>query len=177
MRTPWNGITLAERLLDLFRAQGWTLATAESCTGGVVGHWITEIAGSSDYYVGGAIAYSNDAKCRLLGVDPLLIQQYGAVSKEVALAMARGVRNALGATVGLSITGIVGPGGGTPQKPVGTVYIGLSSPWREWVEHHIWPYDRSANKKASAYRALEMALALGQAENAERNIKPPNGEA
>ena len=151
-------ITLAEQVGRLLLERGWALASAESCTGGLIGHWITEVSGSSAYYLGGVVAYADEAKVRLLGVDPEAIRTHGAVSEPVALAMARGVRAALGAQVGVSVTGIAGPTGGTPAKPVGTVYIGLAGPFGEHVEHHVWPHDRAANKAASARRALEMLI-------------------
>jgi nicotinamide-nucleotide amidase len=103
-----------------------TLATAESCTGGLVAHMLTTIPGVSAHYLGGVVSYANEAKVELLGVDPALLAEHGAVSAEVAAAMANGVRERLKADVGLSITGIAGPSGGTPEKPVGLVYLGLS---------------------------------------------------
>jgi PncC family amidohydrolase len=142
------GRTLAERKL--------TLATAESCTGGLLGHRITNVSGSSDYYQGGIIAYSYDAKERMLNVQHDTLYEHGAVSAETALEMARGARKALGTDVGVSITGIAGPGGGMPGKPVGLVYIALSSRDREWVEHFVWDSDREGNKIRSADAALTM---------------------
>jgi nicotinamide-nucleotide amidase len=106
---------------------GATLATAESCTGGVVAQMITTIAGVSPYYLGGAVSYANHAKVELLGVPRTLIEAHGAVSPEVAAAMAEGVRNRLGADLGISTTGVAGPSGGTPEKPVGLVYLGLAT--------------------------------------------------
>jgi nicotinamide-nucleotide amidase len=106
---------------------GRTLATAESCTGGVVAQMITAIAGVSPYYLGGVVSYANHAKVELLGVPGTLIESHGAVSPEVAAAMAEGVRNRLGADIGLSTTGVAGPSGGTPEKPVGLVYLGLAT--------------------------------------------------
>lgn len=134
------------------------LSTAESCTGGLLGHWITEVSGSSAYYVGGVVAYADEAKVRLLGVAPETIRQHGAVSEAVAQAMAQGVRQALATEVGISVTGIAGPTGGTPTKPVGTVFLGISTPMGAWVERHLWPHDRAGNKVASARRALEMVI-------------------
>jgi PncC family amidohydrolase len=144
----------------LLLERGWLLATAESCTGGLIGHLVTNVPGSSRFYLGGAIAYANAAKETLLGVPPEVIAAYGAVSAPVARAMAEGVTRVLAAQVGLSVTGIAGPTGGTPDKPVGTVFIGLASPWGTAVEHHVWPYGREANKAASACRALEMLVDL-----------------
>jgi PncC family amidohydrolase len=134
------------------------MATAESCTGGLVSHLITEVAGSSDYFVGGIVAYSNRAKVELLGVDPSTLELHGAVSRETALEMARGARLALHADVAVSITGIAGPSGGTPDKPVGTTWIAASSPGGEETELHVWDGDRSKNKGLSAQAALGLAL-------------------
>jgi PncC family amidohydrolase len=107
--------------------RGLTLAIAESCTGGLVSHRITNVSGSSMYFLGGVISYANEAKVHLLGVSPKTLQKFGAVSLETVLEMAHGVRDALSADIGISTSGIAGPTGGTPDKPVGTVWIGLSS--------------------------------------------------
>jgi nicotinamide-nucleotide amidase len=112
----------------LLRSQGKMLATAESCSGGLIGHKITSVPGSSNYFTGGVIAYSNDLKEKLLGVDPELLARHGAVSSAVAKAMAVGIRSKTGADIGLSVTGIAGPTGGSPEKPVGTVFIALATP-------------------------------------------------
>jgi nicotinamide-nucleotide amidase len=110
----------------LLLAKHQTLALAESCTGGYISHRITRVAGSSAYYYGGAATYSNDAKIRFLGVDPATLESHGAVSRETALEMSRGIREKSGAGVGLSVTGIAGPLGGSPEKPVGTVWISIA---------------------------------------------------
>ena len=152
-----------ERVTELGRLllqRGWTIATAESCTGGLIGHLITEVSGSSGYYVGGVIAYANEIKAGMLRVAPDDLARYGAVSAPVARAMAKSVRELLGTQIGLSATGIAGPTGGTPDKPVGTVFLGLSSPLGEVVEQHVWPYEREMNKLASARRSLDMAIEL-----------------
>jgi nicotinamide-nucleotide amidase len=107
-------------------ARNTTVAVAESCTGGLIGHRLTNVPGSSAYFLGGVVAYSNDAKQQLLGVPPTLLEQHGAVSGEVADAMARGVRERFRADVGLATTGIAGPTGGTPDKPVGLVFVSLA---------------------------------------------------
>lgn len=112
-----------------------TLAVAESCTGGMVGSRITDVPGSSDYFLGGVIAYSNEAKVGVLGVRPETLIAYGAVSEQTAREMAAGVRRAFGAQIGLSVTGIAGPGGGTPEKPVGLVWLALSA--REGELSHV----------------------------------------
>jgi PncC family amidohydrolase len=144
------GQMLAERKLKL--------ATAESCTGGLLGHCITNVPGSSDYFEGGIIAYSYDAKERLLGVHHDTLYEHGAVSAETALEMARGARKVLGADIGIAITGIAGPGGGMPGKPVGLVYIALSARASERVERYMWDSDREGNKLRSSEAALEMLI-------------------
>jgi PncC family amidohydrolase len=147
---------LAAAVGEQLRARGWHLAVAESCTGGLVGHWITEVAGSSDYFLGGVVAYSNQAKAQLLGVRPGTLLQHGAVSEATAREMAAGVRRLLGADVALAVTGIAGPGGGTPEKPVGLVYIALDAPDRQICRRHVWKGDRAANKARSAQAALAL---------------------
>jgi nicotinamide-nucleotide amidase len=131
-----DGETLASVVGNLLRLSGTSLSVAESCTGGGVGQMLTEIPGSSDYFWGGVIAYDNSVKVRLLGVDPGDLDQFGAVSPVVAQKMAIGVKNSLGTTWGLSITGIAGPTGGSETKPIGLVYIGLSGP-----NHQVYSYE------------------------------------
>lgn len=138
--------------------QGLTLATAESCTGGLVGHRITNVPGSSAYYLGGCVAYANEAKEALLGVGRETLSTYGAVSEETAQEMARRVRQRLGTDVGLSVTGIAGPTGGTREKPVGLVYVALSAADEEWCERHVWQGDRASNKEQSAEAALRLLV-------------------
>ncbi len=123
-----DGRTVDEQVADLLRAGGLTIATAESCTGGLLAGRLTDLAGSSDYVLGGLVVYSNEAKAELAGVDPGLIERVGAVSVEVAEALADGARARLGADVGVGITGIAGPGGGTPEKPVGLVCFSVAGP-------------------------------------------------
>jgi len=118
--------TLEERVGQLLIERHQTLALAESCTGGLISHRITRIAGSSAYYLGGATSYANDVKVKLLGVRPATLEKYGAVSQETALEMSHGIRERIGADFGLSVTGIAGPSGGTPEKPVGTVWISIA---------------------------------------------------
>jgi nicotinamide-nucleotide amidase len=139
----------------LLRDQGLTLAVAESCTGGLIGHRVTNISGSSDYFQGGVISYSNAAKMDLLRVPQETLARHGAVSAETALAMAQGVKALFRADVGLSVTGIAGPTGGSPEKPVGTVFIGLAMPRRvEWF-HYLFHGGREEIKVLSAQMALD----------------------
>jgi PncC family amidohydrolase len=143
---------------ELLLHRGLWLATAESCTGGLISHLITNVAGSSAYYMGGVTAYSNEAKVRLLGVRQETLEQHGAVSEETVLEMARGIRKARGADIGISVSGIAGPAGGTPDKPLGTVWIGLSSPRDEYATHFLWSGDRLAVKEQSAQAAMKMVV-------------------
>jgi len=149
---------LAEAVGRLLRAQGKWVALAESCTGGLVGHLITNVPGSSDYFWGSAVTYAYEAKERVLGVRHETLMEYGAVSPETAREMAQGVRRLSGADVAVSVTGIAGPGGGGPGKPVGLVYLHLSAPDAEWGERHVWSFDREGNKLASAEAALRLLL-------------------
>lgn len=140
----------------MLRQQGLRLAVAESCTGGLVGHRITNIPGSSTYYMGSVTAYAYEAKVRLLGVHWETLEKYGAVSKETVLEMALGVRRALAADIGVSISGIAGPGGGTVEKPVGLTWIGLSARGVDEAWSHIWQGDRLQVKEQSAQEALRL---------------------
>jgi len=140
----------------LLIARNLTLALAESCTGGLISHRLTEVPGSSTYFLGGIVAYAYDVKERQLGVKHNTLYDHGAVSAETALEMARGARRALGTDIGLGVTGIAGPRGGTPDKPVGLVYIALSTRSGECYERHVWESDRSGNKALSAEAALDM---------------------
>ena len=147
------------RLYDILMKLGLTISTAESCTGGLVSHRITSVPGSSSYFLGGVVAYSNAVKMSLLGVPEDVLKSVGAVSSECALAMARGVRQRIGADVGVSTTGIAGPGGATATKPVGLVYIACATPWSDVVEEHHFSGDRAETIAASADAALNLALA------------------
>ena len=147
----------AETLLEVCRIAGLKLATAESCTGGLIAGCLTEIAGSSDVLERGFVTYSNEAKIELLGVPAVLIQTVGAVSAEVAEAMAQGALEHSQADVAVSATGIAGPGGATPGKPVGLVYLGCCRRGgRPLHERHTFTGDRAAVRRAS----VEAALAL-----------------
>lgn len=136
--------------------RGLWLATAESCTGGLIGHVVTEIPGSSAYFAGAAVVYSYAAKERLVGVRHETLMEVGAVSPEVAEQMAQGARRLFEVDVAVSVTGVAGPGGGTPDKPTGTTYLHLSSERFEWGRHVVWGEDRTRNKLESARLALEL---------------------
>ena len=133
-----------------------TLALAESCTGGLIGDHITNVAGSSAYFLGGVVSYSYDAKERLLGVGHDTLYDFGAVSEPTAREMARGARRALGADIGLAVTGIAGPGGALPGKPVGLTWIALSARNAELARQFIWTGSRTTNKAQSAQAALSL---------------------
>ena len=152
---------------DLLKQEGLKLATAESCTGGLVAHRITNVSGSSAYYVGGLVAYADEVKEAHLGVGIQTLVEHGAVSEETAREMARGVRGRFGADVGLSVTGIAGPTGGTPEKPVGLVYIALSAPDAEICQRHVWQGGRRENKDQSAEAVLRLLLKYLQERNGE----------
>ena len=150
---------IEEKIGQMLLERHYTLAVAESCTGGLVGHRLTNIAGSSAYYLGGVVAYAYDAKERLLDVNHNTLYDFGAVSEQTAREMARGVRRALGADVGVSVTGIAGPGGGLPGKPVGLTWVALSARDVEQAEQYLWTGDRLGNKEQSAEAVLKMVLA------------------
>jgi PncC family amidohydrolase len=143
---------------ELLRERGLRLAVAESCTGGLIGHRITNVPGASTYYMGSITAYAYEAKVRLLGVRWSTLEKYGAVSKETVLEMAAGVRRALAADLGVSVSGIAGPGGGTPEKPVGLTWIGLSARGVDEAWEHIWDGDRLQVKEQSAQQVLQLLV-------------------
>ena len=134
------------------------MATAESCTGGLVGHAITQVPGSSDVYRGGIIAYADQVKVERLGVPRPTLDAHGAVSAQTAVAMAEGARRELAADVAVAVTGIAGPGGGSDEKPVGLTYVAVADADGHAVERHLWSGDRAANKDASAAVALDLLL-------------------
>ncbi|HYC92817.1 MAG TPA: CinA family nicotinamide mononucleotide deamidase-related protein [Thermoanaerobaculia bacterium] len=148
--------TLESVIGSLLLKRGETVSTAESCTGGLLGSRITDVPGSSAYYLGGAVCYTAAAKSDLAGVNPALIREHGEVSEPVALALARGARERFATTWGVGITGIAGPTGGTPEKPVGTVHIAVSGPHGDTHRKLFWPASRTMVKWFSAQTALDL---------------------
>jgi PncC family amidohydrolase len=151
-------VVLEENLHDLMQMHKLKLACAESCTGGLVSHRITNVSGSSAYFLGGVIAYSYEAKAQLLGVSWDTLNAFGAVSEETVREMALGARTLFDADLAISVSGIAGPGGGMPEKPVGTTWIGLSARDGEWARHFIWGGDRERNKLDSSTMALQFVV-------------------
>jgi nicotinamide-nucleotide amidase len=151
-------VALADRLYRVCVERGLTVATAESCTGGLVAHAITEIAGSSAYFRGALVTYADDVKRDQLGVPAELLEAHGAVSAQVARAMAEGARSRLATDLAVAITGIAGPGGGSEEKPVGLTYVAVADGSGADVRRHLWTGDRSANKRDSAEAALALLL-------------------
>src|SRR5262249_976951 len=141
---------------DRLRRKELTLATAESCTGGLVAERITRVPGASDYFAGSVVSYTNEIKMRLLGVPADLLERHGAVSGEAAEARARGVKERTGASIGLSVTGVAGPGGGTQAVPVGTVYIGVADDVTSTNRRLVLPGDRDLIRWRASTAALEM---------------------
>lgn len=147
---------LAKAVGELLQQRHLTLAVAESCTGGLLAARITDIPGSSAYFEGGVVAYSYEAKQRILGVSASTLEAYGAVSAETAIAMAEGMRHLLGVDLALAITGIAGPTGGTPEKPIGLTYIALASAQGAECRKYLWTGNRWENRKQSVQAALEL---------------------
>jgi nicotinamide-nucleotide amidase len=153
-------LDLAEAVLAACRARDWQIATAESCTGGLVAAALTAIAGSSEVFKRGFVPYSNEAKIELLGVPAETIAEHGAVSAQAAAAMARGAVARAGVDLAVSITGIAGPSGGTPQKPVGLIYLGVARrDVTARVERRVFPGDRAAIRQAALVEALNLLVA------------------
>ena len=146
---------LNEEVGELLRARGLTLGTVESATGGLIAHLITDIPGSSDYFKGSVVTYANEIKARFTGVDAATLERHGAVSPPVAEEMAAGGRKLLGVDICLADTGIAGPGGATPDKPVGLFYLGLAHAGGAQSRKHIFTGSRTENKRAAALAALE----------------------
>jgi PncC family amidohydrolase len=151
---------LVNKVSDELKKQKRTIATAESCTGGLLAHTLTNISGSSEYFDRGVISYSNKSKQDLLGVPDQLLAQHGAVSKEVAESMANGIRKNASVHYGLATTGIAGPTGGTTEKPVGLVFIAIATKDIVHVKHFLFSGDRFANKKSTVTAALEFLLEI-----------------
>ncbi len=151
-------MTAEETIGVLLRERGLTLVTAESCTGGLVAHRLTNVPGSSAYFVGGVVAYSNRIKEKMLGVHRETLLAHGAVSEETAREMAQGARRRFGTDLAVAITGIAGPTGGAPDKPVGLTYIALAAGDAERCERRIWIGTRLENKERSAEAALQLVL-------------------
>lgn len=154
--TPLTDI--ASQLIATLRAKGLTAASAESCTGGNIAHSITSVAGASDVYSGSVIAYSNDVKCRLLGVSDSTLQNHGAVSQPTVAEMASGARKAIGADCAVATSGIAGPGGGTPDKPVGTVWMAVETPSVSHTRVFHFHGDRSQIIDQATAAAMQMLL-------------------
>jgi PncC family amidohydrolase len=146
---------IEQKIGQELRKRGWRLAVAESCTGGLIGHRLTNIPGSSTYYLGSITAYAYRAKVRLLGVSWDTLEAHGAVSEEAVQEMAMGTRHALAADVGLAVTGIAGPTGATPTKPVGYSWIGISTPQGIWTIQFNAGGNRLENKEEIAQKALD----------------------
>jgi len=151
-------VGLAERLQGICLSRGVTVALAESCTGGLVADAITDVAGSSGYFAGGVVSYSNEAKERLLGVPGPVLAAHGAVSAQVARAMAEGALERFETSLAASVTGIAGPDGGTDAKPVGLTYVAVADSAGVDVRRYAWTGDRAANKVSSAAAVLELLL-------------------
>jgi PncC family amidohydrolase len=158
---------LAGQLVRLLQERSLTLAVAESCTGGLIGHLLTDVPGSSRVFPGGVVAYGNRPKQDLLGVPAELLRTHGAVSGEAALAMAEGVRRSMQTDLGVGVTGIAGPTGGSAEKPIGTVYIAYAGPGGMEVERHVWESapdagteDGSALREHNKHKSALAALAL-----------------
>ena len=149
---------LVEQLAARFADRGYTLAVAESCTGGSLAAAITDLAGVSLFFMGGVVSYADEVKQSLLGVPAEVLVAHGAVSEPTARAMAEGIRGRLGAHVGVGITGIAGPGGATPTKPVGLVFIAVATPEGTRVRRDVWPGSRADIRRASVNAALELTL-------------------
>jgi PncC family amidohydrolase len=143
---------------QMLRERGLKLVLAESCTGGLLGSRISDVPGSSEYFLGGVVAYAYEAKADLLGVSWDTLNTKGAVSRETVLEMARGIRERMKADIAVSVSGIAGPGGGTAEKPVGTTWIGMAAEDGEWAKTYQFPGDREANKVSAVDAALNLLL-------------------
>ncbi len=151
-------MNLLNKVSDILKKQHLTIATAESCTGGLIAHTLTNISGSSEYFDRGVISYSNTAKKELLGVPEKILQQYGTVSEQTAQAMAQGIRTRAHVDIGLATTGIAGPTGGTKDKPIGLVYIAVATEKKVMVKRFLFSGDRLQNKEDTCTAALSLLL-------------------
>ena len=159
MATDINPPEAGNQILEILSRDGKTLVTAESCTGGMLAAALTAIPGASQAFYGGYVVYANEAKSRLIGVQPRLIEDYGAVSNQVARAMADGARNTAHADFAVAVTGIAGPAGGSERKPVGLVYVSVSSELGTVViEYRFGDLGREAIRQASVEAALKLLL-------------------
>ncbi|MBN1562786.1 MAG: CinA family protein [Anaerolineae bacterium] len=147
-----------DQVVDRLIATGKTIATAESCTGGLIAKQLTDLPGSSAYFTGGAVTYSYAAKRTILGVSEHMMFVHGSVSEPVARVMAQGARRVFGVDVAISVTGIAGPSGGSESKPIGLTYIGLSAAEGDWVRRFVFDGDRAQNRESSAAAALQLLL-------------------
>ena len=151
--------SLPENLIgNILHERGLKLAAAESCTGGLIGSRITDVAGSSEYFLGSVVAYAYEVKVKLLDVSWDTLNMHGAVSRETVLDMARGAQQRIGGDIAISVSGIAGPGGGTPEKPIGTTWIGLAAKDGEWAKEFHFSGNREQNKTSAADAALHLLL-------------------
>lgn len=162
-------ISLAVQLGELLRQRGLTLAVAESCTGGLIGDRVTNVAGSSDYFLGGIVSYADDVKINQLGVSEETLKEHGAVSAQTVKEMAHCVRQVMGSNIGLSVSGIAGPGGGTAEKPVGLVWFGLATVDGVWTHEKRFQGDRVEVKTQAAAEAQRFLLSYLQGQLYGRN--------
>jgi PncC family amidohydrolase len=171
-------VDLAERLQAICLGRGLTVTVAESCTGGLVADAITDIPGSSGYFLGGVVSYADSAKEALLGVPPEVLAAHGAVSAQVGRAMAEGARERFSADLAASVTGVAGPDGGSEAKPVGLTYVAVAAARGVDVRRFVWSGDRSANKEASAAAVLEILVEwAGASGGANANASAASDEA
>lgn len=163
MSMQWKeSIALAMALGPALRDRGWRMGAAESCTGGLVAAAVTSVAGSSEWFTGGVVSYANEVKRKVLGVPAALLREHGAVSEPVVLAMAAGARRVLAADLTVAISGVAGPGGGSPEKPVGTVWMAWSGPDGERSQRYHFEGDREAVRLDAVWTALAGLLELAQ---------------
>jgi len=155
-------VALAERLQGICIGRRVTVATAESCTGGLIAETITSVPGSSGYFLGAVVAYADAVKAAALGVPTSVLEAHGAVSAQVALAMASGARTRLGASLAVSVTGVAGPAGGTEAKPVGLTYVGLARAGASDVRRFVFAGDRAGNRDSATTAALEWLIETAQ---------------